>query len=244
MGQKRYAIYYVPGAKTPLATFGAQWLGRDVTANKAVAQPDVPGINAARLSEMTASARRYGFHATLKPPFHLAKNFDLEMLDEGLEAFAAAHRPFKIPPFEVAELDGFIALRPIEQCEDLTQLAKSCVREFDPFRAPASDKERNKRMQADLSDKQIKLLQKWGYPYVMSEFRFHLTLTERLKGKERKAVMAEVCRLTKDIGLGDETWMDAISLVRQKTPDHPFKLIKTYSFKAAHARGAHVKATQ
>lgn len=235
MEQTRYAIYYVAGPDTPLGRFGANWLGRDVVTKKTVVQPTLKGIEPERLVEITASARTYGFHATLKPPFHLVDGYDLGMLDEVLEAFVVAEEPFEVPALELAELDGFIALRPKKSSKALHRFAESCVRTFDAFRAPPSDQEVAKRLEADLTDKQVKLLKKWGYPYVMDEYHFHMTLTERLKGKERKRVMAELEGLTKGVLTGKKWIFDAIALVRQKAPDAPFEVKKVYPFAPHHA---------
>jgi putative phosphonate metabolism protein len=230
MNQARYAVYYVPKPDTPLAQFGTRWLGRDVATGEAVVQPTIADLDATRLVEITNAPRKYGFHATLKPPFKLAEGCDLRMLDEALEAFVAAQEPFEAPALELAELDGFIALRPKKTSDALHQFAEECVRAFDPFRAPPSQQELEKRLSAELTDKQIKLLKKWGYPYVMSEFCFHMTLTERLKGKERKRLVAELELLVKDALSGKKWMFDSIALVCQKTPDEPFEVKKFYTF--------------
>ena len=62
----RVGIYYCPGNDDPLFVAGAAWLGRDPSTVDASRRPDIPGIE-----EVTAEARGYGFHATLKPPMRL-----------------------------------------------------------------------------------------------------------------------------------------------------------------------------
>lgn len=228
MGKARYAIYYTPDPETALWRFGAHWLGRDSAKGNVIEQLVVKGLDPQRLKEITASPRHYGFHATLKPPFRLAKGLDRETLDEALEAFVAAHPPIKVPALELAALDGFIALRPKKSSADLQGLAAACVKEFDSFRAAPSDKELEKRLQADLTKAQKALLKQWGYPYVMDEFRFHMTLTERLDDKERGAVFKVLSRLTDEI-LDDKPWtLDMLTLKRQKNPDAPFDVVKCY----------------
>jgi len=241
MNQARYAIYYVPRPDTPLAQFGANWLGRDIATGEAVAQPIISDMDGARLLDITDAPRKYGFHATLKPPFRLAEGCDLNMFDEAIEAFVAAQEPFEVSALELAELDGFIALCPKKTSNTLHQFAENCVRVFDPFRAPFSEQELEKRLAAELTDKQIKLLKKWGYPYVMSEFRFHMTLTERLKGKERKHLLAELEPLVKDALSGKKWTFDTIALVVQETPDMSFEVKKFYTFARHHTRRWPVK---
>lgn len=241
MNQARYAIYYVPKPDTPLAQFGASWLGRDVATGEAVAQPVIRDMDAARLLDITGAPRKYGFHATLKPPFRLAKGCDLNLLDEAIEAFVVAQEPFAVPTLELSELDGFIALRPKKESSTLHQFAEDCVRVFDPFRAPPSKQELEKRLASELTDKQVKLLKKWGYPYVMSEFRFHMSLTERLKGKERMHLMAQLEPIVNDALSGKHWMFDSIALVIQKTPEAPFEVKKFYTFASHHERRWPVK---
>jgi len=229
MGDIRYAIYFSPEPESRLWLFGSRWLGRDTATGDDLKRLAVKDISAKRLAEITAAPAHYGFHATLKPPFRLAKGHDLEMLDEALEAFAAAREPFTIAGLELAELDGFIALRSINNSKALDRLAADCVKEFDHFRKAPSKKELGKRLKGDLTPRQKKMLEKWGYPYVMDEFRFHMTLTERLKGKERKAVLAELEGHAKKV-VGKKLKVDVITLCKQSNADAPFEVVKCYQF--------------
>ena len=63
------------------------------------------------------------------------------------------------------------------QSNEVTELAASTVSYFDKFRAPLSDKDIEKRRQRRLTPQQDALMLRWGYPYVMQEFKFHMTLT-------------------------------------------------------------------
>lgn len=226
----RYAIYYSPEAECDLWRFGSRWLGRDTVTGDELNRLEIEGVEAKRIEEITAQPSGYGFHATLKPPFRLAKGHDLAMLDEALEAFAAAREKFSIGQLELAELDGFIALRPAKASKKLSKLAEDCVKDFDHFRAAPTQKEMDKRLKADLTDRQKKMLGKWGYPYVLDEYRFHMTLTERLKAKERKQILSGLADHAKS-ALKDKVKIDAISLFRQKDSDQSFELVKCYPFK-------------
>ena len=64
----RYAIYFTPQGS--LAEAGAAWLGWDLARGRTVAHPDVAGLDVAALTE---TPRKYGLHATIKPPFVLAE---------------------------------------------------------------------------------------------------------------------------------------------------------------------------
>lgn len=230
MSKARYAIYFSPEIKSPLWRFGSRWLGRDSTTGDSMKRLSIKGVKDARISEITATPRHYGFHATLKAPFYLADDLDRQMLDESLEAFSAGQKPFKVPALHLNVLDDFIALYPVKECQDLDDLAADCVRAFDIFRAPPTKEETQKRLKSDLTGKQKKLLDKWGYPYVMDQYRFHMTLTERLKTKERMAVLEGLAEEAKDIVQGKAWTFDTITLMRQKNPKEMFKALKSYTF--------------
>ncbi|HTZ38232.1 MAG TPA: DUF1045 domain-containing protein [Stellaceae bacterium] len=94
----RYAVYFVPEPGAPLARFGAAWLGYDIAGGKAAARPALAGVPAERLEAITAEPRRYGFHATLKPPFSLAEGTSAAALDAAVAALAARIAPFAAQP--------------------------------------------------------------------------------------------------------------------------------------------------
>jgi len=180
MHAKRYGIYYAPATNSTLWKLGSQWLGRDCVSNAELVQPDLQGEKALSLSDYTISARRYGFHATIKPPFRLKNGKTLVGLKRQLNEFARAHTPVVIGNMKISAIGRFLALVPVDQSDALTKFASSCVREFDPFRAPMTAERRAKRMAAGLSERQIEMLDRWGYPYVMDQFRMHMTLSDQL----------------------------------------------------------------
>ena len=227
MSSTRYAIYFSPEPESDLWMFGSRWLGRDSATGDELKRLAVKAISPDRLQEITATAARYGFHATLKPPFQLAQGHDLEMLDEALEAFAASHEPVTLSALELAELDGFIALRPTGPSAPLQHLAADCVREFDHFRKPPSETELSRRREADLTDAQSEMLDAWGYPFVMDEFRFHMTLSGRMDGDERKTVLVELEAHVKDI-VAKPLRIDVITLMQQKSAADSFEVVKCY----------------
>ena len=168
---ERFAIYYAPAADDPLWAKAAEWLGRDPLTGATIDGPlHATARNA--LFERSISARRYGFHATIKAPY------------------VSATEPVAIGPIKLALIDGFLALIPATQSEALTAFAGDVVETFDPFRAPPSDEERARRLQnGNLSPRQLELLEGYGYPYVFEQFQLHMTLTDRLPEGERAAYM-------------------------------------------------------
>jgi hypothetical protein len=170
---QRYAIYFTP-PPGPLADFGASWLGWDIAAGTACRQFDLPGVP---LAALTAVPRPYGFHATLKPPFRLPGHQSFPALSRTVEAMARALKPVTAGPLEPARIGRFLALVPGGDQTGLKALAAEVLQGFDAFRAQPTEAEIDRRRVAGLTPRQSALLVRWGYPYVLDEFRFHLTLT-------------------------------------------------------------------
>jgi hypothetical protein len=206
---KRFAIYWAPRPGEKLAAFGAEWLGRDAETGIDMPQPPLPEI-----ARLTAEPRRYGFHGTLKPPFALAQGCSEGELLEAVAALASDIDAFELPRLHLAAIGRFLALiptvAPIPHSRErgnpppswipafagvtdkgnddpLNALAARCVMELDSFRRPATEAELERRRRG-LTARQEALLQRWGYPYVLEEFRFHLTLTGPLAPEERAAI--------------------------------------------------------
>jgi hypothetical protein len=206
----RAALYWAPDASDPLALAGNRWLGRDPETAAMLRQPDLPDIG-----DRTAAARLYGFHATLRPPMRLATGYAEFMA--AAEACAAALTPFDLPTLHVAELDGFLALIPVEPSAALRALADACVRASDMHRLPPTDTEYARRLAAGLSAEQERLLARWGYPYVMQCWWFHMTLTDRHGTSLKAAAEAHFA-----YALAMPRRVEAICVFTQRSAGEPF----------------------
>ncbi|AXC48684.1 DUF1045 domain-containing protein [Paracoccus suum] len=174
-GLARFAVYYTaPGA---LGDFGAAWLGWDVAAGRAVPQPRIDGLDMAALTD---TPRRYGFHATMKAPFRLAG--ERAALEAAFANFCATEAAFGLAGgLRLARLGGgFLALIPTARSAALAGLEARLVAALDRFRAPLTPAEIARRNPDRLSPRQRDHLQRWGYPHVMEDFQFHMTLTGNL----------------------------------------------------------------
>lgn len=178
----RYAIYFAPSPGTLGWLAGSHWLGRCAALLQPLQQLDIEGVHPDDLHRLTAAPRRYGWHATLKAPFALAPGVEWLQLHHAVQTVASRLRPFDIPPLQVERRGDYLALVPLAGPTTaaaqaaLHDVAQACVTALQPLAAPLTDAELARRRAAGLSPEQDALLQRWGYPFVMDEFRFHMTL--------------------------------------------------------------------
>ncbi|HTD04080.1 phosphonate metabolism protein/1,5-bisphosphokinase (PRPP-forming) PhnN [Undibacterium sp.] len=226
----RYALYYAPDQNSAWWTAGCRWLGRDPVTGQDLQQPAVDGIPPLVLQQLSSDARRYGFHATLKAPFRLAEGFHEEHLLHTLAAFCAVQTRITVPAPTVLPMGDFLALRTSEESRDINALAMRCVSFFDFLRAPPGDAELGKRRSNQLTQRQEQLLQRWGYPYTEEEYRFHLTLTDKLAGVDADIVYSLRKAAEAFFDLGAPLLINGIALFREDAPGAPFALVRRFDF--------------
>jgi putative phosphonate metabolism protein len=219
----RYAIYFAPSPDTLLWRAGCHWLGRDPERDVPLDQPQVRGYSLQRLQLLTSSPALYGLHATLKAPFRLAQGYTPESLREALGRFAAQRSSFTMSPLEVTELSGFLALCPVERCDALHALADDCVTAFDEFRRPLSAEELARRRATRLSSLQDALLRRYGYPYVLEAYLFHITLTQRLDSADAQKLRPWLSDFLSE-ALSEPAIIDSVCLFVQESPGAAFRL--------------------
>ncbi|MEO7221918.1 MAG: DUF1045 domain-containing protein [Devosia sp.] len=198
----RYAIYFAPARDSALLRRAEDWL----------AQPD--------LAPLTVSARRYGFHATIKAPMTLT--LDYAELDAALAAFADEHNAVTLSGLAPRLIDGFLALTAVPQPTPLTDFAAQTVEAFEPFREPLSEGERARRLKAPLTPRQIELVDQYGYPYVLEEFLFHMTLTDRLPANLRDGIVERAEHWFADV-LAKPVQLDRLVVFAEPEPGAAFE---------------------
>jgi len=228
----RYAIYYAAESGSALDRFGRQVIGYDAYSGDEPRFPESLADAVPDWRDLTADPRQYGFHATLKAPMALSPGADLASLRAACAGFADAPRSIpRIKPL-VDSIGGFIAVVPAAPSADLQQLAADCVRAFDGFRATLSAADRARRNPEALTPRQRAHLDRWGYPYVMEDFRFHMTLTGRLAAERREPMLA---LLRQSFGAtGIETLeIDRIALFHQADAGSRFRVIDSWKLRGS-----------
>jgi len=234
----RYAIYYAAAPGSDLDRFGAHLLGYDAFAGDDLSFPEAVTEAAPDWRDLTADPRKYGFHATLKAPFSLAPAKTEAELLTACSNFAATPRAIPVIKPVVGSISGFIAVIPAEPPQELIQLAADCVTAFDPFRAPLTEADRARRNPSQLTPTQRDHLDRWGYPYVMDDFRFHMTLTGRLGSERRESVLAMLKARFATLDLATLA-IDRIAVFRQDsaTSRSRFRIVGDWDLRAKDATG-------
>jgi hypothetical protein len=208
---------------------GSRWLGWHVDSGATEDQPELPGLSAQRIAQITASPRRYGWHATLKAPFALAPGRNLDELKQAIAAFVHVRSSIELPPLYVSTLSGFIALAPQTDAHGVSTFAMEVVRAFDRFRAPLDAAEIAKRRKSGLSARQEALMLHWGYPYVMEEYKLHLTLTESVDQSEHDVLIPFLEAWFAPSLMRPELITD-IALLEEPSPGAQFRLVQRFTF--------------
>ncbi|MES2536444.1 MAG: phosphonate metabolism protein/1,5-bisphosphokinase (PRPP-forming) PhnN [Pseudomonadota bacterium] len=228
----RYALYFAPISNTPWWDAGCRWFGRNALDGAEFPQTQIPGISRIQLAKLTARPRRYGFHATLKPPFELADGFSESHLVDMAAAFCHTQRPIVLEDMRVRPIGDFLALSPAGQNEEIKALAMRCVSFFDLLRAPPTAGELQKRRETGLTARQEALLQRWGYPYVDEEYQLHMTLTDSIGALDEgsRNTIHEAAERRFAAAANTPLAIDGLTIFREEQPGSPLLIWRHFPF--------------
>ncbi len=155
----------------------------------------------------------------MKPPFRLAHGADPDGLHAALADLAARTAPAQAE----TPLGRFLAPTCPGDTSGVDHVAAACVTGLDRFRAPPDADELSRRRKPGQSVRQEALLTWWGYPHVLGQFRFHMTLTGRLPKPDLPGWAALVSRHLPP--LPAPFYLDEVALVGERA-DGMFQLIE------------------
>lgn len=175
----RYALYFSPDDNSPLGLFGNKILGRNSKSQRA--DDAVSNFSdQRRWKSLTKKPSHYGFHATLKAPFELAAGSSPVQLKQACQQLANKLAPIELTGLAPGLISDFAALSLSLQPDALAALARTCVEALEPFRAPISEQDIQRRLHQPMSERQLFQLKHYGYPYIFDDFQFHMTLSDKL----------------------------------------------------------------
>lgn len=216
---RRYAIYWTPEPGSDLAAFGGRWFAEPAQSS---------GLAAGLALRAVKSPARYGLHATLKAPFPLEEEASAQNLQRALAAFCAKRRAPSGGALIPAFYQGYFALVLSERTADIDWLAAECVTHFDSFRAPGGRS--GVPAEGELSPQEELFAAELGYPYVLSEFRFHVTLAGPLGEAELEEVAAVLAPHLAPF-LRDPVMIDSLTLLGEPEDGGTFEFISRHPFR-------------
>ena len=232
----RIALYYAPAASSAWWRAGCEWLGRDAETGRSTETPEEPVITALgqTVAALTGSPRRYGWHGTLVAPFHTAEGVTPQQVLSVAREWAGQIALFDAP-LSAVEMGRFVALRAARPDDDesIRRVAASALYALASLRDRPSAEDAERRLASGLSERQQTLLHEWGYPYVLDEFRFHMTLSDALDSASVRAAIVSLWQ-TRAEALGPLP-LHGAALFVQPHPRAPFTLWQRLPFANAHS---------
>jgi hypothetical protein len=223
----RYAIYYTPQPGTPLAAFGRSWFGR-ANDGATLQAFSAAGLSSTSIAKPVSTPSGYaGLHSIFKAPFALRDGIGPDALKARLISFARRRKPVQTGPLTLARSGRFLVLRPIEPRPALDWLAAQCLAAFDGFARPSSSAEQEAHQSPHLNDHQRVLLKSFGDPHVLSEYRFHVTLTGPLDTAHLERVAQALWPMLEEI-CATGVAVDGLSLFGETSGRAPMRLIGRY----------------
>ena len=179
----RYAIFWLPPADSALAAFGRDWFGTCPDRGK-TRTPASFGLPETLVATAVERPRRYTLHGTIVAPFRPAEGVSAQLLADELCAFCARRTARSTGPLRVSRLSRYLALIPNGGTARLDWLAAEAVTHFNAFRAPMSETELARYPAGQHSQRQAENVRAFGYPHVLSDFIFHITLAGPLEAEQ------------------------------------------------------------
>lgn len=226
----RFAVYYAPAVGSPWWSFASRWVGRDERSGQRLAQPCPTGFTPEAFEAVTAEPRRYGFHATLRPPMRLVTSAATFLAE--VDLLARQFKPVPLGTLVPLYMDGFVALVPAAPNPALAALAARCVTELERFRQPMTEAERDRRQPDRLDARGRQLLDLHGYPSVLERFRFHLTLTGSTDMATAGLVVAHLAAPVARLNRESPAVLDRLCVFHEAEPGAPFLRVHEVALQA------------
>jgi hypothetical protein len=99
------------------------------------------------------------------------------------------------------------------------------VTQLNQFAEPLAQDELRRRRSAGLSAYEDALLMRWGYPYVLDRFRFHLSLTGSLAETSQDEVSALTRAANQHFSLLSDCMFDSLAIFAEPTKGADFVLL-------------------
>jgi len=225
----RYAIYFAPQDDSELDIFGSTVLRRRAENPADWQHPELPAQFPEALSwaDQIKRPAHYGFHATIKAPFTIADGQSADDLIQDLAHFCETQQPISlmgVGPIRTSRYDALAF--PEQQPQALQQLANDCVKSFEKYRAPLSEEDLERRNLSSLTTRQQQYTERYGYPYILDDFNFHMTLSGQNDHND-ESYLQWLVRLYESM-VNEPPILDRLCIFSQ--PDRSSAFVRTHEF--------------
>ncbi len=227
---RRYAIFWLPPADSALAAFGRKWFGICPERGEVGAAATF-GLPEALAAEATQRPRRYTLHGTIVAPFRTAEGVTAYTLADELRAFCALRTARRAGPLRFTRLSRHLALIPQGGTARLDWLAAEAVTQFNAFRAPTTEDDLARYPAEQHSERQRQFVREFGYPYVLSDFIFHVTLAGPLAPEPLDQVQAALAPHLEPL-TGEPLEIGSLCLLGETHQAAPFRLLERCALSA------------
>jgi len=221
---RRHAIFWLPPPGSALAEFGRNWFGVCPETCETSDQSTF-GLPADLAAEATARPRWYTLHGTIVAPFRPADGADAGHLAQALRSFCGRRAALRTGPMRLTRLTRFLVLMPESGTATLDWLAADCVTHFNAFRAPTTPEDMARYPADRHSQRQRAHVRQFGYPYVLSDFLFHITLAGPLSDEQLDKVEEALEPHLADV-VGAPLEINSLSLLTDPGGNAPFQLVE------------------
>lgn len=226
----RYAIYFAPDDSSELGVFGATVLRRQAVDPSDWLNPHLPVSfpHTADWPDQIKKPAHYGFHATIKAPFALAAGTTPEELLQELADLCKMQSAISLKGLAPIRTCRYDALAFEQQPPALPTLAAECVTRFEKYRAPLCDADIQRRNPDALSESELASLHRYGYPYVLDDFNFHMTLSGQNNHQDNTYI--EWLQELYQAMVTQPPTLDRLCVFHQPDRQSPFIRIKKFQF--------------
>lgn len=131
---------------------------------------------------------------------------------------------FVLPPLRVGVLGRFVALLLPHTPPPLQTLADVCICEFDDWRRAMPAAELARRS-TGLNIDQLAALQRWGYPFVLSQWTFHVTLSNLIDDAVARTALQLQAEVHFAAALTVPATVRSVCVFEEPAPGQPFRLL-------------------
>jgi len=109
-------------------------------------------------------------------------------------------------------------------------MAGGCVRALEGYRKHRTEQELAAYRQSKLTVHQEQMLEHWGYPYVLEEFRFHMTLTDRIDDDTERDILLKAAEERCSDFLGQSLPVNEVVVCVQPERDTYMRVVERIPF--------------